>query len=77
MTAMGTVIVKIPLVTWRDGRPRYFPSPAQRALGYKGEDLRQGEKGPWFDLKQAEAWSKARMAEIEAVKAKIDAAACI
>lgn len=70
---MGTVTVKIPLVTWRDGRPRYFPSPASRKLGYKGEDLRHGRNGPWFSLDEAIAWSNARQAEIEEKRRAIEA----
>lgn len=61
---MGTVTITIPLVTWRDGRPRYFPSPAQRAMGYKGEDLRHGKAGKWFTVEEAVAWSTARQADI-------------
>ena len=66
--AMGTITVKIPLVTWRDGRPRFFASAAQRALGFKGEDLRHGADGPWFTLDECIAWSKQRIAEIEATR---------
>lgn len=64
MRAMGTVKIQIPLVTWRDGRPRFWPSAAQRAMGYKGEDLRHGKSGPWFTLEEAIAWSKRREAEL-------------
>lgn len=38
--AMGKVEIRIPLVTWRDGRPRFIPGPAVRALGLPGTDLR-------------------------------------
>jgi integrase len=68
---MGKVTIKIPLVTWRDGRPRYWPSAAQRTLGYKGEDLRHPpfDKtglpiGVWFTLDEAIAWSKNREQDI-------------
>lgn len=61
---MGKVVIRIPLVTWRDGRPRYWPSTAQRKMGYKGEDLRHGAAGPWFTLDEAIAWSKARQMDI-------------
>lgn len=70
MRPMGKVEISIPLVTWRDGRPRFFPSPAARALGYAGEDLRHGpvargvKRGPWFTLEECMAWSKARLAEL-------------
>lgn len=64
---MGTVTIKIPLVTWRDGQPRYYPSAAQRKLGYHYEDLKSAD-GKWFSLDQAIAWSKARQAELAARK---------
>lgn len=32
---------------WRDGRPRWIPSPALRALGWKGHDLK-AETGAWL-----------------------------
>ena len=64
MSAMGTVRIKIPLVSWRDGRPRFFPGEATRKLGYRGEDLRHGRDGPWFTLDETIAWSRARQAEI-------------
>lgn len=62
---MGKVVVRIPFVTWRDGRPRYFASPAHRALGFKGEDLRHGRTGPWFTLDEAIIWSERRVAAVE------------
>lgn len=40
MAAMGKVEIRIPLVTWREGRPRFIPGAAARKLGYKGTDLR-------------------------------------
>lgn len=40
MTAMGIVTIRIPLVTWRDGRPRFIPGARARALGLQGVDLR-------------------------------------
>lgn len=64
MGVMGRVEIHIPLVTWRDGRPRYWPSAAQRALGYVGEDLRHAD-GRWFDVGECTGWSAARLAEIE------------
>lgn len=64
---MGTVTIKIPLVTWRDGKPRYWPSAAQRAMGYHYEDLKTDD-GKWLSLEQAIAWSKARQSEILARK---------
>jgi len=78
MSFMGKIVVHIPLVTWRDGRPRFWPSAAQRALGYKGEDLRHGPpnrdgrpSGEWFTLAEAQDWSNARQAEIAAKRGRI------
>jgi len=67
---MGKVEISIPLVTWSDGRPRFFASPAARALGYAGEDLCHGPElrgrriGAWFSLEECMAWSQARQAEL-------------
>ena len=33
---------------WRDGRPRWEPSPANRACGFAGMDLRD-HAGGWMD----------------------------
>lgn len=49
---------------WRDGRPRWIPSPALRALGFKGRDLKD-DKGRWL----------ARGASIDAAQALVQAAA--
>jgi hypothetical protein len=65
MAVMGKVEIKIPLVTWRDGRPRFWPGAALRRLGYAGEDLRHGKSGSWFSLDEAIAWSAAKVAEID------------
>lgn len=63
---MGRITVQIPLVTWRDGRPRFSPGPRLRKKPFsmKGEDLRHGVTGPWFTLDEAIAWSKDRQALI-------------
>lgn len=63
---MGKILVKIPLVTWRDGRPRFVPGPRLRKppFSMKGEDLRHGKDGPWFTLTEAMAWSEQRQALI-------------
>lgn len=60
---MGKVTIKIPLVTWRDGRPRFVAGVRHRRLGLKGEDLRHPD-GTWFSLDQAIAWSEERAALI-------------
>ena len=71
LECMGKVVIHIPLVTWREGRPRYWPSKAQRELGFRGEDLRhpplnQDGKpvGAWYSLDEAIKWSNARQEEI-------------
>jgi integrase len=56
--------VKIPHVAWRDGRPRFSPGPEVRALGFKGEDLKDAA-GAWLNIAKAEAWARLRHAEIE------------
>lgn len=71
--AMGKVEINIPLVTWRDGRPRFFASAAHRALGYRGEDLRHGKHGRWYTLEECIAWSAARQEELAAKRAAIRA----
>lgn len=55
---MGKATIKIPLVTWREGRPRFFPGPKTRKLGFAGEDLRHPD-GAWYTLEECLAWSKA------------------
>lgn len=50
-------------IVWRDGRPRYVPSPAARAAGFKGRDLRHPD-GRWFSAEEAEAFGQARRAEL-------------
>lgn len=51
--------ISIPLVSWRDGRPRYAPSASARARGEKGQDLRHAD-GRWYTAEEAMAWSEAR-----------------
>ncbi len=63
-------IVRLPNITWRDGRPRFNPGPKLRALGFKGEDLRHQNNGVWFTLREAEDWLKTRSEEIAARRAK-------
>jgi integrase len=68
-------IVRIPNISWRDGRPRFNPGPKLRKLGFKGEDLRHGfssgarnsgagKEGEWFTLRETEDWAKAKSEEI-------------
>lgn len=63
---MGKVEIRIPFVTWRDGRPRFFASAVHRELGYRGMDLRHGPDGPWYTLEEAIQWSRAFEAELAA-----------
>lgn len=72
---MAELSIRISHVVWRDGRPRFSPGPRLRALGFKGEDLRHGPRGPWFTPAEALAWAQAREAEIAARVAAVDAAA--
>ncbi|MFN4296937.1 MAG: hypothetical protein ACK4FB_08845 [Brevundimonas sp.] len=44
---------------WRDGRPRWEPSPANRAMGFAGLDLRAAD-GAWMDRGAAIAAADAR-----------------
>lgn len=70
---MGKVEIKIPHVTWRDGRPRFIPGKFLRKAGYKGEDLRHGKSGEWFTLAEAIAWSESfqtQLAERREAKAE-------
>lgn len=64
---MGNLTVKIPFVTWRNGRPRFSPGPAHRRLGLAGEDLRHPD-GNWFSFEEARAWSESLVLRIAALK---------
>lgn len=61
-----------PYVAWRDGRPRFAPGPREKALGFRGQDLRHGPPGPrgpigpWFTYEEAMAWALAKHEEIVA-----------
>jgi integrase len=63
---MAKLSIRITHIAWRDGRPRFEPGPLLRALGFKGEDLRHGPQGPWFEAAEALAWSQAKEQEIAA-----------
>ncbi|MBS7545654.1 tyrosine-type recombinase/integrase [Ancylobacter oerskovii] len=60
---VAKIVVNIPFVVWRDGKPRYVATPAHRALGFKGEDLKRPD-GSWYSLEEAAAWSERRSAEV-------------
>jgi hypothetical protein len=61
---MGKVEIRIPHVTWRDGRPRFIPGTVLRREGFRGRDLRHGEGGAWFTLDEAIAWSQQLATEL-------------
>lgn len=73
---MATLSIRITHVSWRDGKPRFQPSPQARAEGWKGENLRHGPEvfrvghppkktGPWFTADECLAWVKVREQEID------------
>ncbi|MGR6465404.1 tyrosine-type recombinase/integrase [Rhizobium sp. PAMB 3182] len=55
---------KIPHVAWRNGKPRFAPSPTLRAMGYESKDLRH-ENGRWFTAGEALDWSRTLAANLE------------
>jgi hypothetical protein len=63
------LVVHLPRISWRDGRPRFEPSATLRALGLKGEDLRHPD-GRWFSEGECLDWLRAVLEpRIEAAKA--------
>lgn len=60
---MAKLTIRIPHVSWREGRPRFNPGPKLRKLGYKGEDLRH-PGGAWFSPQEAAEWAQARADEV-------------
>ena len=44
-------------VAWRNGKPRFMPSPQLREEGYKGKDLRHAD-GRWFSQEETVQWSE-------------------
>jgi hypothetical protein len=61
--AAAKVIIRIPHVIWREGRPRFTPGPALRRLGHKGRDLKD-VTGAWFALDATIAFSNTVAAEV-------------
>lgn len=57
-----------PYVPYRDGRPRFVPGPAARALGFQGKDLKHGD-GRWFTFEEARAFALENAQAIEARRA--------
>jgi len=56
--------ILIPYVSWREGRPRFNPGPAQRRLGFVSQDLRHGPEGPWYSIAETEAFMQPVVADI-------------
>lgn len=54
-----------PYFVWRDGRPRWVPSPEIRARGFKGQDLKD-PSGNWLTLGQAVDAAEALNAKVRA-----------
>ncbi len=50
--AMARVVVNIPHIVWREGRPRFVPGPSMRALGFRSRDLKTDD-GRWFTLDES------------------------
>lgn len=63
---------KIAYVAWRNGRPRFEPSPTLRERGYKGEDLKTGD-GEWMNAAEALEWSQALAKQLAVEKHKAKA----
>lgn len=57
----------LPYIVWRKGRPRFVPGARERALGFKGRDLRH-EDGRWFSLEEAETFARSNRDEIVSKK---------
>jgi integrase len=55
--------IELPYVAWRDGRPRFVPGARERAMGFKGQDLKHDD-GRWFTLDEARGFALARQKEI-------------
>ncbi|KIZ39066.1 MULTISPECIES: hypothetical protein [Rhodopseudomonas] len=60
--------ISLPYVAWRDGRPRFVPGARERALGFKGQDLRHDD-GRWFSLDEARGFALTRQQEIATQRA--------
>lgn len=59
--------IELPYVAWRDGRPRFVPGSRERAMGYKGQDLKHDD-GRWFSLDEAHGFAMARREEIRGLR---------
>ncbi|CDZ67666.1 Putative integrase for prophage CP-933U [Neorhizobium galegae bv. orientalis] len=68
MKPAKTADPKIKHVTWRNGRPRFEPSPTLRKMGYTGEDLKAD--GRWMTAGEALDFSNLLVKQIEQQKRK-------
>lgn len=54
------ILITIPYVSWRGGRPRFEPGPGLRKLGFAGEDLKTPD-GQWMTVEAARQWAEGVM----------------
>lgn len=59
--------IELPYVAWRNGRPRFVPGERERAIGFKGKDLKH-DNGEWFSLDEAHGFAIARRDEIRELR---------
>lgn len=67
------IVIRIPHVSWRDGRPRFQPGAKLREEGWKGEDLRHPD-GRYMTVEEAATWAASRDAEIATRRAALQQA---
>lgn len=60
--------IELPYVAWRDGRPRFVPGARERAMGFKGQDLKHDD-GRWYSLDEARVFALAKQQDIIAQRA--------
>ncbi|MCA0425392.1 MAG: hypothetical protein LCH61_19125 [Proteobacteria bacterium] len=68
------LVIHLPYLKWRDGRPRWEPNARMMKDGWKGCDLKRPD-GRWFAVEECEPWVRERMKEVTARRASIAAAA--
>lgn len=59
--------ISLPYVKWRDGRPRFEPSPRERELGFSAQDLKH-PNGAWFTFEEAKAFADNTLPRIYAAR---------
>lgn len=60
---------KIKHISWRNGRPRFAPSPSLRGLGFESKDLKH-DNGRWMTAGEALDWSNAFCRKLEQERRK-------